>query len=260
MGYECITVEKKDALARVTINRPDKLNALSIKTVIELTEAFTEIKSDDSISVVILGGAGDKAFAAGADLNELSKQDMLDGKEYSARGHRLCNLIENLEKPVIGSICGFALGGGCEIAMACTLRIASDKARLGQPEINLGTIPGFGGTQRLARLIPRSIAMELVLTGRVLKADEALGLGLVNRVVPHEELEEAVTEMATILLEKPRFALKANMEAVLHGTEVSFEEGCRIETNLFAMTCGTEDMKEGTAAFLEKRKARFTGR
>ncbi|MBN2071973.1 MAG: enoyl-CoA hydratase/isomerase family protein [Candidatus Krumholzibacteriota bacterium] len=260
MGYQCITVEKKDWLARVAINRPDKLNALSIKTVMELTEAFTGIRSDDSISVVILEGAGGKAFAAGADLNELSKQDMLDGKEYSARGHRLCNLIEFLEKPVIASICGFALGGGCEIAMACTLRIASEKARLGQPEINLGTIPGFGGTQRLARLIPRGIAMELVLTGRVLKADEALALGLLNRVVPDGELESAVLEMADTLAAKPPFALRANMEAVLHGSEVSFEEGCRIETNLFALTCGTEDMKEGTLAFLEKRKAEFTGR
>ncbi|MBN2185277.1 MAG: enoyl-CoA hydratase/isomerase family protein [Candidatus Krumholzibacteriota bacterium] len=260
MGFECITMDKKDSLARIMINRPDKLNALSIKTVMELTEAFEEIKSDDSISVVIFGGAGDKAFAAGADLNELSKQGMLDGKEYSVRGHRLCNLIENLGKPVIASICGFALGGGCELAMACTLRIASEKARLGQPEVNLGTIPGFGGTQRLPRLIPRGIAMELILTGRVLKADEALVLGLVNKVVPHEELDEAVKALADALLEKPVFALKANMEAVLHGTEVSYEEGCRIETNLFAMTCGTEDMKEGTAAFLEKRKAEFTGR
>ncbi len=260
MKFECITFEKKDSLARVMINRPDKLNALSIKTVMELTEAFEAIKNDDSVSVVVFGGAGDKAFAAGADLNELSKQGMLDGKEYSARGHRLCNLIENLGKPVIASICGFALGGGCELAMACTVRIASEKARLGQPEVNLGTIPGFGGTQRLPRLIPRGVAMELILTGRVLKADEALGLGLVNLVVPHEKLDEAVDEMAGTLLEKPVFALKANMEAVLHGTEVSYEEGCRIEANLFAMTCGTEDMKEGTAAFLEKRKPKFTGR
>ncbi len=260
MLFECIKVEKKDRLARVTINRPDKLNALSIKTVLELIEAFSEIKADDQTGVVILEGAGGRAFAAGADLNELSKQSMLDGKEYSERGHKLCNLIENLEKPVIASIGGFALGGGCEIAMACTIRIASENARLGQPEVNLGTIPGFGGTQRLARLVPRGIAMELVLTGRVLKAEEALKTGLVNKVVPHEELDDAVLEMATTLLSKPPFALKACMEAVLHGTEVSFEEGCRIETNLFALTCGTEDMKEGTKAFLEKRNAKFTGK
>lgn len=260
MSFECIKLEKKGRLATVTINRPDKLNALNIKTVLELIEAFTELKADDGIAVVILEGEGGKAFAAGADISELQKLDMLGGKEFSARGHRLCNLIENLEKPVIASICGFALGGGCEIAMACTLRIASDKARLGQPEINLGTIPGYGGTQRLARLVPRGVAMEMVITGRVIKADEALRIGLVNRVVPHEELDAAVQETAGLLMGKPPFALKANIEAVLHGTEVSFEEGCRIETNLFALTCGTEDMKEGMSAFLEKRDAKFTGK
>ncbi len=260
MSFECITMVRKDRLARVTINRPDKLNALNIKTVLELTEVFTDLRSDDAVGVVILEGAGGKSFAAGADIGELSRQDMLSGKEFAARGHRLCNLIENLGKPVIASICGFALGGGCEIAMACTLRIASDKARLGQPEINLGTMPGYGGTQRLPRLVPRGVAMEMVLTGRIVKADEALQIGLVNRVVPHEQLEDAVMETARTLLAKPPFALRANIEAVLHGTEMSYDEGCRIETNLFALTCGTEDMKEGMKAFLEKRDARFNGR
>ncbi|MBN1165384.1 MAG: enoyl-CoA hydratase/isomerase family protein [Candidatus Krumholzibacteriota bacterium] len=260
MSFENIILEKTGRLARVVINRPDKLNALNIKTVLELIEAFTELKGDAETAVVILEGAGGKSFAAGADIAELARQGLLNGKEFSERGHRLCNLIENLGKPVIASIGGFALGGGCEIAMACTLRIASEKAKLGQPEINLGTIPGYGGTQRMARLIPRGVAMELVLTGRVLKAEEALSLGLVNRVVPHEELDRAVREMAEMLLAKPPFALKANMEAVLHGSEVSFEEGCRLETNLFAITCGTEDMKEGMQAFLEKREAKFTGK
>jgi enoyl-CoA hydratase len=251
---------KKERLARVTINRPDKLNALNIKTVEELIEAFTDLGNDDSVGVVILDGAGGKSFAAGADIGELARLDMIEGKAFAARGHRLCNLIENLGKPVIAAVGGFALGGGCEIAMACTLRVASDKARLGQPEINLGTMPGYGGTQRLARLIPRGVAMEMVLTGRILKADEALQIGLVNRVVPHEQLEEAVMEMAVALLSKPPFALKANMEAVLHGTDLSLEDGFRLEANLFAMTCGTEDMKEGTKAFLEKRDANFKGR
>ncbi len=260
MPYESIKVEKKDRIARVTINRPGKLNALDINTVLELTRAFTDIKSDDSIGVAILEGEGGKSFAAGADIGELLRQDLIDGKDFSERGHNLCNLIENLGKPVIASICGFALGGGCEIAMACTLRVASEKARFGQPEINLGTIPGYGGTQRLPRLIGRGVAMELVLTGRVIKADEALALGLVNKVVPHEELEKASLELAGTLLSKPPFALRANMEAVLHGTELSYEEGCRLETNLFAMTCGTADMKEGMKAFLEKREARFTGK
>ena len=260
MGYECITVEKSGRLATVTINRPDKLNALNIKTVLELTDAFGEIKADDGTGVVILQGAGGKSFAAGADIGELLKLDMVGGKDFSARGHNLCNLIENLGKPVIASICGFALGGGCEIAMACTLRVASEKARLGQPEVNLGTIPGYGGTQRLSRLVPRGVAMELCLTGRVIKAEEALQLGLVNSVVPHDELDAAVKELADTLLAKPPFALRANMEAVLHGTEVSYEEGCRIEANLFSLTCGTEDMKEGMSAFLEKREAAFKGK
>lgn len=260
MSFETIKLEKSGRLARVTINRPDKLNALNIKTVLELTAAFEELSADDGTGVVILQGAGGKAFAAGADINELSKQGMLDGKDFSARGHRLCNLIENLGKPVIASISGFALGGGCEIAMACTLRIASEKAKLGQPEVNLGTIPGYGGTQRLARLVPRGVAMELVLTGRVIGAEEAMRIGLVNRVVPHEKLDDEVVAMAETLLSKPPFALRANMEAVLHGSEVSYEEGARIEANLFALTCGTEDMKEGMKAFLEKREAKFTGK
>ncbi len=260
MGYEFIRFEKQKDIARVSINRPDKLNALNIGTVKELLDAFEKIREDESVRVAVLCGEGGKAFAAGADIAELQKQDMLDGKEFSARGHRLCNLIENLGKPVIAMIDGFALGGGCEIAMACTLRIASEKAKLGQPEINLGTIPGYGGTQRLARLVPRGVAMELVLTGRVLGADEALRLGLVNKVSESGELEEEVLKLAGQLASKPPVAARACMEAVNHGTEISFEEGCRIETNLFAMTCGTRDMKEGMKAFLEKRKAEFTGK
>jgi enoyl-CoA hydratase len=209
---------------------------------------------------VILTGEGEKSFAAGADIPELAKQGLLGGKVFSERGHRLCNLIENLGKPVIAAVNGFALGGGCELAMACTIRIASEKARLGQPEINLGTIPGYGGTVRLSRLVPRGVAMELMLTGRILKAEEALKLGLVNKVVPHENLEEEVEVMAGTLLSKPPFAMKAIMEAVLHGSEIAFEEGCRLEQDLFAMTCGTEDFLEGTSAFMEKRDAKFKGK
>lgn len=259
MKFECLLVEKEERIGRVTINRPDKLNALNVKTVVELIEAFGQMKADDEVGVVILTGAGSKAFAAGADINELLKLDALGGKEFSARGQGLCSLIENLGKPVIAAVNGFALGGGCEIAMACTLRVAAEKARLGQPEINLGTIPGYAGTQRLARIIPRGVAMELILTGRILTAEEALTLGLVNKVVPQEELESTVGELATLLLAKPPFALKACMEAVLHGTEMSFEDGCRLEANLFALTCGTRDMKEGMKAFLEKREAVFKG-
>ena len=260
MAYECVIVEKKDQVATVKINRPNKLNALNIQTVNELTEVFEELKTDEAIRVVVFTGAGEKAFAAGADITELTKLNTLEGLEFSLRGQKLCSLIENLGKPVVGAINGFALGGGCELAMSCTIRIAVKEARIGQPEVNLGTIPGYGGTQRLARLIPRGVAMELVITGRVLTADEALALGLVNKVVPKEEFREAVDEMAKLLLRKPPFAVRACIDAVLHGTEMSFEDGLRYEATLFAHKCGTEDMKEGTAAFLEKREARFTGK
>ncbi|MCD6380192.1 enoyl-CoA hydratase/isomerase family protein [bacterium] len=260
MGFECVKFEKEDAVAKVIINRPDKLNALSIKTVIELHEVFSSIKKDDEVRVVVFSGAGGKAFAAGADIGELLVQDMIGGKNFSLRGHELCNLIENLGKPVVAVIDGFALGGGCELAMAATIRIATESAKMGQPEINLGTIAGYGGTQRLSRLLPRGVAMELLLTGRIIDAGEALRLGLVNKVVKRDELQKEVDDFVKLLLSKPPFATKACMEAVNHGVEVSFEEGCRIETNLFAMTCGTQDMKEGMKAFLEKRKASFTGK
>ncbi len=259
MSFECIMVEKSGGVARVAINRPDKLNALNINTIKELIEAFTDIRDDEATKVAVLTGEGGKSFAAGADIPELSGQGLVGGKVFSERGHRLCNLIENLGKPVIAAVNGFALGGGCEIAMACTLRIASDKAKMGQPEINLGTIPGYGGTVRLSRLVPRGIAMELMLTGRVIKAEEALAIGLVNQVVPHDDLEDEVMKLAGVLISKPPFGVKAIMEAVNHGTEMAFEEGCRLEQDLFAITCGMEDFKEGMSAFLEKRDAEFKG-
>jgi enoyl-CoA hydratase len=260
MAYENLLLEKKDGIGRIAINRPKKLNALNIETVIELMGAFAEMKADDEVGVVVLTGEGDKSFAAGADIGELLELDMLGGKGFAHRGQGLCSAIENLGKPVIAAINGFALGGGCELAMACTLRVAVESAKLGQPEINLGTIPGYGGTQRLARLVPRGVAMDLVLTGRIISAKEALELGLVNKVAPKEEFEAAVDELAKLLLEKPPFALKACMEAVLHGTEIGFDEGLRLEADLFAMTCGTLDQKEGMKAFLEKRKGSFKGR
>jgi len=260
MSYECIKMAVENGVAKVAINRPDKLNALNIQTVKELIEAFTALRDDDAVKVVVLSGEGGKSFAAGADIPELREQGLLGGKVFSERGHRLCNLIENLGKPVIAAVGGFALGGGCEIAIACTLRIASEKAKLGQPEINLGTIPGYGGTVRLSRLVPRGVAMELMLTGRIIGAEEALRIGLVNRVVPHDDLGAETEKLAVLLMSKPPFALKAVMESVLHGTEIAFEEGCRLEQDLFAMTCGTEDFREGMTAFIEKREAKFTGR
>lgn len=260
MAYECITVGRTDRVARIAINRPKKLNALNVQTVLELIAAFEQVRDDADVGVVVLTGEGDKSFAAGADIAELRQLTALEGKVFSERGHRLCSGIENLGKPVIAAVNGFALGGGCELAMACTLRIAVEEARLGQPEVNLGTIPGYGGTQRLARLVPRGVAMELVLSGRILTAREALEIGLVNTVAPRDEFQKAVDDTAAMLLAKPPFALKACMEAVLHGADLSLEDGCRLEASLFALTCGTEDMEEGTAAFLEKRGATFTGR
>jgi enoyl-CoA hydratase len=260
MEYENVIVEKKEFTGWITINRPKKLNALNVKTVVELIDAFTEIKSDPEVRVVVLTGAGEKSFAAGADIDELRKLNSLEGKQFSVRGQRLCNLIENLGKPVIAAINGFALGGGCELAMACAIRIAVEGAKIGQPEVNLGTIPGYGGTQRLSRLVPRGVAMELMLTGRVINTDEAMKIGLVNKVAPAGQFIDTVQGMVDLLLSKPAFALRAVSEAVVHGTEMSIEDGCRLEADLFALTCGTEDIKEGTSAFLEKREAKFKGR
>lgn len=260
MVYHQVILEKKEKLAEVTINRADKLNTLNIQTVIELINVFEDLREDENIRVITLTGAGEKAFAAGADIEELQRLDMQEGKAFSERGNRMCNLIENLGKPVIAVVNGFALGGGCELAMACTLRIASDKARMGQPEVNLGTIPGYGGTQRIARLLPRGVAMELLITGRVIGAEEALRLGLVNKVVPADQLDNEVEKMVKLLLSKPPFAVRGCIEAVNRGADLTLREGCRIEEDLFGMTCGTRDMEEGMSAFLEKREAEFTGK
>lgn len=260
MVYHQVILEKNEKLAEVTINRADKLNTLNIQTVIELINIFEDLREDENIRVITLTGAGEKAFAAGADIEELKRLDMQEGKAFSERGNRMCNLIENLGKPVIAVVNGFALGGGCELAMACTLRIASEKAKMGQPEVNLGTIPGYGGTQRIARLLPRGVAMELLITGRVIGAEEALRLGLVNKVAPADQLEREVEKMVNILLSKPPFAVRGCIEAVNRGAELTLREGCRIEEDLFGMTCGTMDMEEGMSAFLEKREAEFTGK
>jgi len=260
MVYHQVILEKKEKLAEVTINRADKLNTLNIQTVIELINVFEDLREDENIRVITLTGAGEKAFAAGADIEELQRLDMQEGKAFSERGNRMCNLIENLGKPVIAVVNGFALGGGCELAMACTLRIASDKAKMGQPEVNLGTIPGYGGTQRIARLLPRGVAMELLITGRVIGAEEALRLGLVNKVAPADQLDNEVEKMVKLLLSKPPFAVRGCIEAVNRGADLTLREGCRIEEDLFGMTCGTRDMEEGMSAFLEKREAEFTGK
>ncbi|RKY24596.1 MAG: enoyl-CoA hydratase [Planctomycetota bacterium] len=260
MTYQNLLYEAKERLAIVTVNRPKVLNALNGETISELTDVFLKIKQDDDVAVVILTGAGEKAFVAGADIGELAQKNPLTGKEFVLRGQMCLNIIENLGKPVIAAINGFALGGGCEIAMACTMRIAAENAKLGQPEINLGVIPGFGGTQRLPRLVGKGMAMELALTGEMISAEDACRLGLVNKVVPQGEAFSEAEKMAKKILSKSPAITRLILEAINRGTEVGLLEGLNLEANLFGMACSTEDMKEGTRAFLEKRKPDFTGK
>ncbi len=260
MGYETLIVEKQDNIAIVTINRPKVLNALNATVMEELEKVFSELKNDPEVGAIIITGAGEKAFVAGADISGLVDLDALEGKRFAEKGQSVFNLIENLGKPVIAAINGFALGGGCELAMACTIRIASEKAKLGQPEVNLGIIPGYGGTQRLPRLVGKGRAMELILTGRVIDANEAYQIGLVNKVVAPEKLLDEAVEMAKLILSKGPLAVKFAMEAINRGVEVSLKDGLKIEADLFGMCCATEDKTEGTKAFLEKRKPNFKGK
>jgi enoyl-CoA hydratase len=260
MTFSNILFEKKNAIAYVTVNRPKVLNALNMATMEELRTAFHEIKNDASVRVVILTGAGEKAFIAGADISELAKHDAVSGKEYTHRGQSVLNLIENLGKPVIACINGFALGGGCEIALACTMRLASDNAKLGQPEVKLGVIPGFGGSQRLPRLVGKGIANQLLLTGEMIGAQEAHRIGLVNEVTTPANLIPRAEEIAVKIAANAPLAVRYTLEAVNGGFEMPLEEGLQLEASLFGKSCATEDKKEGTAAFLEKRKAEFKGR
>ena len=257
MDYQNLLIEKKDNIAAVTINRPDKLNALNSQTMSELKEAFTELKSDSEIYVVIVTGSGEKAFVAGADIAELNKLDVITGKTFAESGQAVFNLIENLDKPVIAAVNGFALGGGCELALSCHIRIASENAKFGQPEVNLGIIPGYGGTQRLTRLINSGRAMEYILTGDMVDANEALRIGLVNKVYPQAELMNKAIEMAKKITSKGQQAIRLSVKAVNMVDEVSGKEGLNYEASLFSLACGTEDFKEGTKAFLEKRKPEF---
>jgi len=260
MTYENILVEKKNATAYVTVNRPKVLNALNMATMEELRAVFHDIKRDGAIRVVIFTGAGEKAFIAGADIGELAKHDAVIGKEYTHRGQSVLNLIENLGKPVIACINGFALGGGCEIAMACTMRLASENAKLGQPEVKLGIIPGYGGTQRLPRLVGKGLAMQQVLTGEMITAQEAYRIGLVNEVTAAAELIPRAEAIAAKIISNAPLAVQYAMEAVNKGMEMTLAEGLYLEAVLFAVACSSEDKKEGTTAFLEKRPAQFKGR
>jgi enoyl-CoA hydratase/carnithine racemase len=260
MTFQNILLEKKNAIAYVTVNRPKVLNVLNMATMEELGVAFQEIKNDSSIRVAILTGAGDKAFVAGADIGELAKQDAVSGKEYAHRGQAVLDLIENLGKPVIACINGFALGGGCELALACTMRLASDNAKLGQPEVKLGIIPGYGGTQRLSRLVGKGLAMQMVLGGEMITAQEAYRIGLVNEVTAAAELIPRAEAIAAKIIANGPLAVQYAMEAVNKGMEITLAEGLYLEATLFGVCCATEDKAEGTAAFLEKRTARFRGK
>lgn len=255
--YETVVFEKRNHVALVRVNRPDKLNALNRKAKAELQEVFSAVKSDDDLRVVILTGTGEKSFVAGTDIKELSELDQAKGKEFSRAGQDLLTLIENLGKPVLAAVNGYALGGGCELALACHLRIASENAKFGQPEVNLGVIPGYGGTQRLARLVGKGRAMELILTGNSIDAEEAYRIGLVSRVVPQNELFKVAQEVAELIASKPQVAVRLAIKAVNMTEEANLTDGQELEATLFGLCCATDDFREGTSAFLEKRKPTF---
>ena len=260
MAYENLLIERDGGVLVVTINRPEKLNALNTKTVTELGQVMDEAASDSAVKAVVLTGSGEKSFVAGADINELAVQTPVSGREHARSGQRVFDRIERLGKPVIAAVNGFALGGGCELAMACTLRIASDTAKFGQPEINLGLIPGYAGSQRLPRLVGRGRALEMLLTGVQISAEEAHRIGLVNKVVPAASLMTEVRALAHTLAGKAPVAVRYILEAVAGGLEMSFADAQDYEATLFGLVSTTDDMREGTRAFLEKRKAAFQGR
>ena len=255
-----LKLEKKNQVAYVTIDRPKVLNALNMATMQELWQVFSELKDDKQVRVVILTGGGEKAFVAGADINELARNNAVEAKAYTHKGQATLDLIENLGKPVIACVNGFALGGGCEIAMASTMRLASENAKFGQPEVKLGIIPGYGGTQRLPRLVGTGLAMQMVLTGEMISAQEAHRIGLVNEVVPADRLIARAEEIAQKIIGMAPLAIQYCMEAVNQGMNMTLAEGLFLEATLFGICCATEDKKEGTTAFLEKRAANFQGK
>lgn len=250
---------KRDGFAILTLNRPDKLNALNSMLLTRLEELLRQVQCDRTLHCVVITGEGPKSFAAGADIGELHENDAFHGRLFAERGQRVLNLIERLGIPVIAAVNGFALGGGCELAMACHMRFAADSARFGQPEINLGIIPGYGGTQRLARLVGTPIAMELILSGQMIGAAEAHRIGLVNRVYPLADLLSESFAFAQAIAKKAPLALRACLESVQISTELSLLEGLHAEANIFGNVCGSADFKEGTQAFLERREPVFSG-
>ena len=259
MDYENLIVEIKDRIARVTVNRPKVLNALNEKTVREIHAAFSSLRGDAGVGVVILTGAGEKAFVAGADINELARMTPLQGEASSKLGQAALREIETLGKPVIAAINGFALGGGCELALACHIRFASENAKLGLPEVGLGIIPGYGGTQRLPRIVGIGVALELITTARMIDAQEALRIGLVNRVLPPADLLPHCEKVAGEILSRGALAVRYAMDAAIRGMETDLTQGLDRESGHFGLLAATADMREGLKAFLEKRKPTFTG-
>ena len=260
MDYQTLLFDIKDGIAFVTINRPDKLNALNDQVMKELADAAERIATESDIKGAILTGSGPKSFVAGADIGDLSKQGPFDGKARAQRGQSVLRRLETCGKPVIAAINGFALGGGCELAMACHIRIASDSAKFGQPEVKLGIAPGYGGTQRLPRLVGKGVALQLILTGEMINAQEAYRIGLVNRVVPAADLLAESEKMMRGILAMGPLAVRLAMEAVDQGLEMTLDEGLLLEANHFGLLAATQDTKEGLTAFLEKRSAKFQGR
>ena len=260
MTDSLLLINDSNGVRTILVNRPDKLNALNAATIDALDAAFTDAESTADVRVVVLTGSGPKAFVAGADISEMNTLTPVQGRDFSLRGTRMMRRVEKLNKPVIGMLNGFALGGGLELAMCCHLRIAADSAKVGQPEINLGLIPGFGGTQRLLRLAGRAATLELCLTGAPITAERALQLGIVNRVVPAADLEAETMKLAGQLANAAPIALRGMLDCVNIGGECGIEEGLEYESAQFGLVFSTDDMREGTSAFLEKRKPAFNGR
>ena len=260
LKLENVLYEKKGPIAYVTLNRPKVLNALNQGTIAELKAAFEDARDDSTVRGVILTGAGDKAFAAGADVNEVVNDSAVQAEEHTRFGQAVTLLIENLGKPVIAAVNGFALGGGCELAMACTIRIAAESAKFGQPEVKLGIMPGYGGSQRLPRLVGKGRALQIILSGETINAQEAYRIGLVNELIPDIHLIERAETILNRINANGPLGVKYSIDAVNKGLETSLEEGLRLEASLFAICSATEDKKEGTTAFLEKRRPNFQGR
>jgi enoyl-CoA hydratase len=260
MAYENLLYEEHDRIGFITFNRPKVLNALNRATMEELNRILIAAQENENVRALILTGAGEKAFVAGADISELAVQTPVSGKETALFGQSVLRKLESLGKPSIAAINGFALGGGCEVALACTMRLASKTAKLGQPEVKLGIMTGYGGSQRLARLCGKGVAHELCLTGEMISADEALRIGLVNHVYEPAELMSAAEALAKKIIANAPLSVKFTMEAIERGTEMPLQEGQFLEATLFSLCTATEDMREGTRAFLEKRAAQFHGK